>query len=355
MGSEAALPSLAFSTGDLPAEERLDAWRDLISPVLDIEVLEQPSPRPCRADMAVVHLGQLLVSRISLAGIDQRGVRAPRKIRRDALDHYVVEVYRGGGCTGEIGGGAFDLSPGGVGIMDLGQPLAVRSALSDSVALNIPRALLDRHVPDAARLHGTVLRGGLGDLLGDYILSLYRHLPRLSANEAARVSQATVSMIAACLAPSADNLARARGPVDSVLLERAKRFISRNLASPDLSVGRICAVLRVSRSHLYRAFEPQGGVAGYIQGRRLANVRAALLDSADGRRISALAYDHGFTSAAHFSRAFRQRFGLTPSDARQRARERTGERAGAMHAAAGVASSGGAIGNWLRNLAPADG
>src|SRR5690606_10519635 len=136
-----------------------------------------------------------------------------------------------------------------------------------------------------------------------YVCSLYRHLPHLSAAEADRVSQATISMIVACLAPSPDDAARAQGPVDTVLLKRAQRYIGLNFGSSDLTVAQICAALRVSRSHLYRAFEPQGGVAGYIQACRLSHARAALLDPTDIRHISALAYDHGFASAAHFSRA----------------------------------------------------
>src|SRR3546814_19114573 len=52
-------------------------------------------------------------------------------------------------------------------------------------------------------------------------------------------------------------------------------------------------------------------------GCRLSHARAALLDPTDTRHISVLAYDHGFASAAHFSRAFRRHFGLTPHDARE--------------------------------------
>ena len=344
---DTGLPSLTFSTDDLPSGERFDAWREMISPVFDLELLDQRSPPTCTADMALVHLGELLISRIRLAGLGQRGVRAARKIRCDSLDHYVIEVYTGGGCTGEAGAGGFDLATGGVGILDLGQPLAVQSAHSESVAITIPRALLDSRVPDAARQHGTVLRNGVGSLLGEYVCSLYRHLPHLSAAEADRVSQATISMIAACLAPSRGNAARAQGPVDSVLLERAKRYIGQNFSSSDLTVERICAALRVSRSHLYRAFEPQGGVAGYIQACRLSNARAALLDPTDIRHISALAYDHGFASAAHFSRAFRRHFGLTPSDAREHGKAIGPQPGDGLSRAA-------AVEGWLRDLGPAD-
>ena len=73
---DAGLPSFTFSTDDLPSGERFDAWRDVISPILDLEPLDQLAPRACKVDVAVIHLGELLVSRIRLAGTGQRGVRA---------------------------------------------------------------------------------------------------------------------------------------------------------------------------------------------------------------------------------------------------------------------------------------
>ena len=74
--------------------------------------------------------------------------------------------------------------------------------------------------------------------------------------------------------------------------------------------------LGLSRSALYWLFEPYGGVAAYLLERRLARVRALLADRREHRRISELAFAHGFASEAHFSRAFRRCFGLTPSDVR---------------------------------------
>ncbi|MBF2937786.1 helix-turn-helix domain-containing protein, partial [Pseudomonas aeruginosa] len=53
--------------------------------------------------------------------------------------------------------------------------------------------------------------------------------------------------------------------------------------------------------------------------RRLERARQ-LLASPQGRRldVAEVAYRHGFSSQAHFARAFKARYGMTPSEARGR-------------------------------------
>ena len=89
------------------------------------------------------------------------------------------------------------------------------------------------------------------------------------------------------------------------------------LGSPELGPDSLCQAFRLSRTQLYRLFEPLGGVAAYIQARRLVRAHADLADpgKAPGK-IYEIAYRWGLVSEAHFSRAFRRAFGLTPGDVR---------------------------------------
>ena len=65
-----------------------------------------------------------------------------------------------------------------------------------------------------------------------------------------------------------------------------------------------------------------GGVAAYIQTRRLARAHADLADPGKApRKIYEVAYRWGFVSEAHFSRAFRRAFGVTPGEVRLAAAE----------------------------------
>lgn len=309
-------PSHTFASGGLTAAERFEAWRDQMSPLFALELLDRRARPQCDAALTVFHLGSTLVSRVELAASSHRGLRPAQKIRRDSLDHYLVEAYVGGSTVGHVGSATCGFEAGDVGFFDLGQPFTMESSQSESIAIALPRAMVERLIPDAAGMHGTVLRGGMAGLLGAHMLALYRHAASLSAEQADAASAATMAMTAACLAPTAGSLRRAQGPIDAVLLRRAQQYIVEHVQAPDLSVRRLCTTLRVSRSHLYRAFAAHGGVAAYIQACRLAAAHAALHDRSDRRRISDIAYDHGFASAAHFSRAFRRQFSLSPGDVR---------------------------------------
>lgn len=128
-------------------------------------------------------------------------------------------------------------------------------------------------------------------------------------------------MILACVAPSPDNLEHAQDPITTVLLERARRFVQTNLFNPDLGATIMQRELGVSRARLYRLFEPYGGVAHYIQHRRLLDAHAALADASDRRRIVDIAAQRGFNDGAEFSRAFKRAFGYTPSDVRAGAQD----------------------------------
>lgn len=333
-------PQSSISLSEVSPADRFEAWRQQISPLFDLELVEAASHPTCDVNLAAAELGDVLVSRLDLVATAHRGLRSPQKIRREPLDHVVIEAYLDGGCVGEADGADFVLEAGSVGVFDLARPLSVQSAAGRSIAVTAPRTLFEREGLDAAKLHGAVLRGGMAKLVGDYLLALQERACSLDWEEAAQAGAATAAMLQACLAPTARNLGRARRPLQDVLRRRAMRYIDANHSSPQLSVDGLCVALKVSRSHLYRAFEAHGGVAAYIQDRRLLKARAALLNPADRRLVSEVAYDMGFVSAAHFSRVFREKFGRAPSEFR----------AGRIVDMQPAPDGESTIRNWLRRL-----
>jgi AraC-like DNA-binding protein len=336
------LPSVRFSTADFLGGEGWDIWCEQIGEIFDVG-LEAGQSSAARVDVELTQLDQLLFGAIRLSGPRQRGIRSARKARRDQLDHYVIELYTHGGNKGETPSGSFEAGAGTINVTDLARPLTVSSGDAHSFTLTVPRTLLDAYLPANAKLHGLVLADGPGGFLAEYLLLLRRRLPGLNTRDAAWLSRATVAMVAACLAPSVKPLEEAFAPVNAVLFGRVERLVDSMLGDPQLSAQHVCASLGVSRSRLYRLFEPYGGVAQYIQRRRLAKIRTALVDPQDRRRISDLAYTHGFVSAAHFSRCFRRHFGCSPSDVRGAASDE-------LYQAAGAAPSCGRLfEGWLRS------
>ncbi len=106
---------------------------------------------------------------------------------------------------------------------------------------------------------------------------------------------------------------------DSALLLSARNYVDAHLGDPALDPARIAREHGVSRRRLYDLFattdEP---VWAYIRRRRLARAYAELTRFPPQRSIAAVGRSVGYTSAAHFTRAFRAHFDRTPSDLRRR-------------------------------------
>ena len=104
-----------------------------------------------------------------------------------------------------------------------------------------------------------------------------------------------------------------------VLLQRIRDYIDNNLERPDLSVTVIARQMGCSVRYVYRAFEVEGLTpSDYIWDLRVQKA-AAQLRNAGGYagEISGIAFALGFSSSAHFSRAFRRRYGVSPSQWRK--------------------------------------
>ncbi|WP_198969925.1 helix-turn-helix domain-containing protein [Xylophilus sp. ASV27] len=338
------LPSTVFATDQAAGEARFEAWRDSISVIFDVAPLAREGLDSFQASVNASHLGNLLIGDLSFG--EQQFSRTRARAARDGLDHYLVQWYRSGGFVGQHGDGQdMQVRPGDITVLELDRTLRTFARPSQVLSLIMPRALVDEaFAGPPSGLHGTVLRmeTALCGLLSDHLASLHRRLPAIAVADAPAVTQATAQMLAACLRPSRHTQAQAREALHGVTLERIQRHIGRNLGAP-LGPDTLCRTFGISRSRLYRLFEQQGGVAHYVQQQRLLRAFHTLANPANQRlRVAEIAARTGFTSEAHFSRAFRAAFGVAPRDARA---------VGApAHAAAGSAAPSAEYANWVRGL-----
>jgi AraC-like DNA-binding protein len=345
MDSDGKIPFSLFTTEHLAGRHQFQCWRDSISVIFDAAPASQNvADAGFKAAVRAFHLGGLMVGQVDFDA--QKFVRDRKRAAADGLDHYLVHLYDKGGLAGTAGERERSLQAGDVQILDLARPSATEARASSTVAVVVPRDAL----PGAGDLHGLVLdgQGGTGGLLADYMRSLMARARDITLADAPLIAEATTDMIVACFQSTAETMARARTPLDMTTLERIQRDIAAHLGSPELHVDALCSAFGISRTRLYRLFEPLGGVASYIQEQRLVRAYTELANPAhDRRRIYDIAFDLGFTSEAHFSRAFRRTFGLSPSDVR--ARLTTEPRTAlAQHSNGSVAGDG--YENWVRQL-----
>ncbi|MET8446774.1 helix-turn-helix domain-containing protein [Streptomyces sp. NPDC005209] len=114
----------------------------------------------------------------------------------------------------------------------------------------------------------------------------------------------------------------ARGRFDDVeprlapaLVQAAKDLANHRLADPELSSTTLARELNVSVRTLQRAFATVGeSVTAYIRHRRLEEARLALTAPSRHLSVSELAAHWQFADSSHFIRAFKKRYGRTPTE-----------------------------------------
>jgi AraC-like DNA-binding protein len=302
-GERSHIQPFRFSTKELGRSEQFEAYRAFCHPVIELS-LPEGAPDGFPAEQEVWDLGSMVLTEARLPG--DRFERKWRHLTKDPLDHWCLVL-------------AAPAERRMIGFRSLARPFEGQAADSRVVSLFIPREMFGNEAAAFDHVPSVLPDTGLGRVLGDYMEILDHHLPELTPAELPGLVMATRALLAACLTPTADNLAAAQDPIILTLRERARQVVRRHLRAPGLGPDLLCRELGVSRSRLYRMFEPLGGVMRYIQRQRLLAAHAALCDAAAARHIVQIAEDVGFTDASGFSRAFKLEFGYTPREARDAA------------------------------------
>jgi AraC-like DNA-binding protein len=242
--------------------------------------------------------------------------------RRDGLDMVSLTLMLGPHVQHQFGAGGElkVVQTGQILIKDFTRPAtAWWKTSSRSLNLHLPRLTVQATIGDKIKnLHGTVLSPeGLAPMLQAQLLNLANMVPRLKNALRAAALDATVELAASVLRCELGT--RIEDEENNAgLYAAAKMLIDRHLASPHLNPELIARQLRCSRAHLYRVFAARGEtVANYVRELRLRRAHHLLTrGDANKEQISDIAYRCGFEDPVHFTRLFRQHFGLTPSELR---------------------------------------
>jgi AraC-like DNA-binding protein len=131
-------------------------------------------------------------------------------------------------------------------------------------------------------------------------------------------------LLAAALGATRDakEIAKGRG-VRAARLRAIKSEILANIASRNLSLDAVAARLGISPIYIRKLLEGENtSFTQFVLERRLARAHRMLSDPRfTDRAIGAVGLDVGFGDLSYFNRAFRRRYGTTPSEVRAAARD----------------------------------
>ena len=193
----------------------------------------------------------------------------------------------------------------------------------DQLILQVPRSTFGDET--LARLSAPVPLPGEGDSLTHIVSGLMQ----MAIGEAHKLDEASCRRVGESLIQLVNGLIQAkpmapefrRSPLEA-LRERIVAYIDANLARSSLSAEDIAHHMGCSRRYLHRAFEGEGmTLERFVWDRRLERSKEELLSPARASvSISEIAFACGFNSSAHFSRAFKSKYDVSPRELRERVR-----------------------------------
>lgn len=115
---------------------------------------------------------------------------------------------------------------------------------------------------------------------------------------------------------SADNLPT--GDIDSTFYNRFLEILNEGMGNQDLNVDMIASQMGLERSQFYRKIKSLTNYAPVELIRRLRLQRGHELLISTEKTISEIAYEIGFSTPAYFTKCYRDAYGETPSQARNK-------------------------------------
>lgn len=310
----------AGSGSSMSRAEDLPAFRGLVSssfvPLeISTERAQQVEARICSADADSVVFTEV-------AATPHLVERTPRTIEAGGSGYYKVSLLLSGTSILVQDGRELVMQPGDLSIYDTSRPYSLMfTERFRNLIVMFPKDRLDAAAPFVQQLTAVSLGAEhreLAPVVTAFLSQFPAQLTRLDGRVRTKLAHTSLDLLGTLFSSILDADPDGLDP-RHLLLQKICDHITARLGSPDLSPTSIAAAHFISTRHLHTLFQEAGTtVSTWIRERRLERCRADLLDPllAD-RPVSSIAARWGFVDAAHFSRAFKAGYGVSPSELRR--------------------------------------
>ncbi|MDQ0767038.1 helix-turn-helix domain-containing protein [Streptomyces canus] len=302
-------------TSLVPDEKRLAYWRNAVNRALVPMTVVPRDEGTFTGRIATDQVGALRVSVVEADA--QRAKRTQAHIARTPVPLVAVGVQMTGRTVLVQEGRQATADRNDLFVYDTSRPyfLDQPERFSTRVVL-IPRRMLD--LPDEI-LHsvsGTVIGTGSGcaAVLRPFLTTVTASAHVYSPSAAGGLVSGFIDLFSTLVAEQSRVLTAGAETTRKHLVRRVREYIDLNLGDPALSPDAVAKAQHISVRYLHRLFEDEGITVGrLIQRRRLEECAHELSRrSRTSPTVSAIAQRWGFVNPTHFSRVFRDAYGLSP-------------------------------------------
>lgn len=294
-----------------------EAYRAVVAGVFLPLRLSSTAPEAFRGVVRAVTVDDVHLS--ELHGGQHVVERTPQHAAHDSLASFKVSLMLAGTGLLVQDGRETLLRPGDLAVYDTQRPYTIEFDRDfRSLVVMFPQNRIELPAGLVGQLTAVRLGGntGVGAIVAPFLTHLCDHIEQLEQAPGPRLAHSALDLVSTLFAAELGHSPR-RDPHEE-LLERIREHIEQRLGSTDLCPTSIAAAHFISTRHLHALFHDTGTtVAAWVRQRRLEHCRRDLVapQLADAP-VSAIAARWGFVDAAHFSRAFKAEFGVSPREYR---------------------------------------
>ena len=308
------------STEDVSSKEKFEYWNDLVCDEfiqLDCSGKQQGEFKGAIRGHEIENL------QISEVSADPHHVaRSKKQIAKSTESEFLLSLQLEDIGTVNQDGRIAELYPGDFALYDSTRPYELHFEKPfRQIVLQIPYdPLAERFTrPEHITARRISAQTGVGALTSQFIQSVASRIDTLSPQDRRVVTEHIIELVALSMG-SMSTLREVDGQsiARTAMLERLQQYIEVNIRDPRLSPSLMAKQHQISERYQRMLFASIGTtVTRYILDKRLESCRAALInDELTDYNVKQLAFNYGFNNAAHFSRKFKEKYGISPREYR---------------------------------------
>ncbi len=310
----------SYSTATVHAKEKVDYWQDLCSRTYADLELAPRDHRNFEGTLRRSFAGPFAFVKVSSSAASI--TRTEEHVTGSGGHRFDIFLTLRGASLCFHNGRCATLKAGDFTLVDISLPYRFEfEDVCSAVSIGMPEALIRAYLPVPGAFLCRPMSGlrGVNRLASVMIDCL---CDQVQSGQVSAVGPSLARGVLDIVATAYASVTDSPVPESTAAASRRvqiRTYIEAHLRDPRLTPRRIAEALGISPRYLRLLFsQADETISQYVTRRRIEEVARRLTEPLwRGTTITDIAYDWGFSDAAHFSRAFRQRHGLTPRQYRQ--------------------------------------
>ncbi len=304
-----------FTTVGLAADKRASHWNSAIADVYFPLSLSFSRPLDFHGKLDKTSIGRVHLSRLVSNPVQYE--RHGRHIQSAEKEDYLITIPRVAPVEFRQLGRNVSCDPGGFIIERGDEPYRFAYQLpNDLYVLKVDKSALAEHIRQPDQYCARVFDGtqSIGALFVSMIQQAKLHAAKADENAAEVLSRQLMELLALAIKNEDGSAKSMSSCVRAAHLLRIEKFIHENIRNPELSPELVAAACGISKRYLHDLFKDVNGtVAQQVRDKRLLAAKIFLRER-PGLAVAEVAYRFGFTDQAQFSRLFKAKFKVTPTE-----------------------------------------